>query len=671
METVIKELVEEVKKHDLLYDEGKPVITDTEYDVLYNRLVNLEKEYPEYITEDSPTQRIYSVLLDELVKVEHTDPLLSLEKVNNEEGLLKFLDRFEEDEIITVGLKEDGLTVKLVYENGVLQQASTRGDGTVGEDITHSIRTLKSVPTHIEYENRLEIRGEAVIPFKEFERINVDGKYKSPRNLVSGSVRTLESKTAAERGVQLHVFDVLNQEDVGHQNDTESYEFLTVLGFNVTKVRAFKNNKQGKKDLVDYCLTFAETERKELGHMIDGLVLKVSNYEKRTELGTTRKHPKWAVAFKFESMDATTELLGVEWTVGKTGQVTPNAVLEPVEIDGVTIGKASLANYANIQARDIRIGDTVVVARANDVIPQVVSAVEENRTGDEKEVKLVENCPSCESTLDKELGKDGQGNEAVTLYCTNVACEAQVVRVLENFVSRNAMDIDGLGAETMGQLYREGIITGLSSIYDLKNRKEDILPLERFGERKYERMIEGIENSKEQPLDKVIKGLGIRNIGNNVSDILTAQYSNWKELKEASEKGDLKMFLSTAEGIGPVLEESILTAFSREDVIKTMDELQEQGCKLEQPRKEEVVTELDKTFVLTGTMYKSRGEIKKDIEALGGKVTGSVSKNTDYLVIGGYNDLTGEFEGSKSSKHKKAEELGVAIISDLKLQELL
>src|SRR5699024_1332933 len=419
MKREIINLTDEVKKHDYLYDKGKPVITDTEYDRLYNKLIKLEKKYPDLALEDSPTKKIYSVLLYELSKVHHTESLLSLEKVTDEEGLQKFLERFEEEDVITVGHKEDGLTVKLEYRAGVLYQASTRGDGNVGEDITHSMRLLDSVPNYIDYEGTLIVRVEAIIDFDEFERVNGDGKYKSPRNLVSGSVRTLDAGIAEDRGVKILVFDIINWDDVGHNDWLQSKELLKDLGFTLTHSKSFNNNEQGKKDIINYCTNFEYKEREEVNHMVDGLVLKVDNYDKRKDLGTTSKYPKWAIAYKFNSLDATTTLKGVEWSVGKTGQVTPNAILEPVEIDGVVIGKASLANYANIKNRDIKVGDVVVVARANDVIPQIVSSVKENRVGKEREINLIETCPSCNSYLEHEKGKDGKGNEAITLYCKN------------------------------------------------------------------------------------------------------------------------------------------------------------------------------------------------------------------------------------------------------------
>lgn len=674
MKTEVYNLTELVKRHDLFYGNGETVITDSEYDRLYNKLVQYEKEFPEFKLEDSPTQRIYTILMDELGKVEHSEPLLSLEKVNNEEGLRKFLNRFDETEEITVGYKEDGLSVKLEYDNGYLQRVSTRGDGFVGEDITHSIRLLETVPNYIEYEGKVVVRGEAVIGFDVFDRVNIDGKYKSPRNLVSGSVRTLEAKIARDRGVEILVFDVLNTEELGHREWAESLQFLKGHGFKVSNTKTYLNNETGKVELIKYCTDFENTERDKLGHMIDGLVLKVGDYERRKQLGTTSKYPKWAVAYKFDSLDATTVLKGVEWTVGKTGQVTPNAILEPVEIDGVLIGKASLANYANILTRDIRLGDTVVVARANDVIPQVVSAVTEDRTGREEEIQLLGECPVCEHLLEKELGKDGKGNEAVTLYCRNIDCEEQKVRVLENFVSREAMDINGLGKVTVKSLYEAGILTDIPSIYTLKDKKDEILKLERFGEKSYEKMVNGIEKSKKQPLNRVLKGLGIRNIGNFVTDVLTKKYLTWEGLEKAVEEGSIVDYLKGVEGIGDILLVSILNAFRDPNTLDTMGELAASGLQLTQPKVVEVAegeNTLEGTFVLTGTMYKGRNDIKKDIEALGGKVTGSVSKNTDYLVLGGFNDETGEYEGSKSGKHRKAEEQGVKIISDVRVKEMI
>jgi len=674
MKNTIENLRQEVIKHDLAYEQGSPTITDSEYDSLYLKLLRLEEEYPEYYSEESPTQKIYSVVLDVLEKVQHREPLLSLEKANKEEDIRKFLNRFKEDADISVGLKEDGLTVKLTYNNGLLAQASTRGtDGIVGEDITHTMGLLDSVPSYVETKEFFEVRGEAVIPFNAFDRINTDGQYKSPRNLVSGSIRTLDARTARDRGVEFFAFDLLNATQLGHHDEEESEQFLKREGFILTDMKRFKNDNEGKENLVSFCTNFEKENRSKVSHMIDGLVIKVADYQTRAEMGTTSKYPRWAIAYKFSSLDATTVIKNVVNTVGKTGQITPNAILDPVEIDGVTIGKASLANYANIKKRDIRIGDTVIVARANDVIPQVVSVVAENRTGKEEEITLPVECPACLETLSHELGKDGEGNEAITLYCKNPQCKDQLTRVLEHFVSKSGLDIDGLGAETVRVLYEKGLIDSIESIFLLHEKKDDMLQLEGFKERKVNRIIEGIEKSKEQPLANVIKGLGVRNIGDHVSKVLTQEYKTWTALKEAVETKQLDSYLDRADRIGEVLKKCILDVFNDDKTIDTLNSLQEQGCLLTQPTENnESSTELTgKTFVITGKLTQPRNDIKKKIESVGGKVTGSVTSKTTYLVLGGYNDETGEFEGAMSSKHKKAIEHETQIISESKLQEMI
>lgn len=668
----IEDLKEEVIKHTLLYEKGTPIITDSEFDYLYFQLVQLEKANPEYITEDSPTQRIYGVILDGLTKVVHEERLLSLDKANKEEDIRKFLNRFDETEIIRVGLKEDGLTVKLDYNNGVLQQASTRGyKGMEGEDVTHTIRLLDTVPTHINTKNRVSIRGEAIIPYEDFKRVNSDGKYISPRNLVSGSVRTLEAKTARDRGVKVIVFDVLNAEELGHETEDQSIAFLIDEGFEMSEQKKFYNDEKGKDLIVEYCLNFEEEKRSTIDHMIDGLVLKVGYYATRRKAGTTNAHPKWALAYKFHSLDATTVIKDIALTVGKTGVVTPNAVLAPVEIDGVTIGKASLANFANVKKRDIRIGDTVVVARANDVIPQVVSVVKENRTGNEKEIKMPTHCSVCHHKLVYEKGKDSEGNEALFPYCKNPECEAQITRTLEHFVSKSGLDIDGLGAETVKTLYKEGLIEDIPSIYQLYTKKNELLVLDKFKEKRVTKLLDGIEASKKKTLAIVIRSLGIRNLGDNVSSIITDKYKTWEEIKQAVTDNSMEEYLEDVSGIGDTLKETVLTVFTDKKTVHILDTLQAEGFHLTQPLEEKASNLEGSTFVITGKLSQSRSIIKNQIEQAGGKVTGSVTSNTNYLVLGGYNDDTGEFEGSMSSKHKKAVENNIPIISENKLETLL
>lgn len=662
LEEKLKALREEVIKHDLAYDAGKPIITDTEYDRLYFQLVELERKHPELITEDSPTQRIYSKVVEGLNKVTHSEPMLSQEKAHTEEDLDRFLKKVEEDDEVLIQQKLDGLTIVLKYQNGRLQQAVTRGDGYVGESVETTIRNVSNLPAFIDFEGYLELRAEAIIPFADFERINVDGKYRSPRNLVSGSVRTLSASTARERGIQLIVFDVISVEGKDFKKDTERLAFIEKLGFPVVETRLFFKNKT--KDLKKYCLNYNENIRPHLPHMVDGLVIKINNLKKRETLGYTSKYPRWAVAFKFDSLDATTKLTDAVWTVGPSGQLTPNAVLESVEIDGVVIGKASLANIDNIRKRDIRIGDTVVVARANDVIPQVVSSVTELRTGEEREIEIPHECPVCGG----EVVVDGWKP-----MCVNPSCPAQMKRKLEVFVSRAGLNINGLGEKTIDTFYEAGLVRTYPDIYDLKYKVEEILELQGFAQKGINKMLSGIEDSKNAPLSKLLFALSIPNCGEGTSKRMAKFFRSMDQILSYNEE-DLRAKLLEVDDIGEVVADGVVAFFMNEDNRKIIKTLLANGFMAKEEVKEIIESEAvtGKTFVVTGSLKSaSRNEMKKKIEEKGGKVSGSVSKSTDFLVLGGYNHITGEGLDLTSSKSKKANELGVEIISEEQLLEKL
>lgn len=663
IEQKIKQLREEVMKHDLLYDAGNPIITDSEYDQMYYELVSLEEKHPEFADENSPTKRIYSVVVDSLKKVKHSTPMLSQDKGHTEEDIVKFANK-SDDEII-VGDKEDGLTIVLKYNNGIYYEASTRGDGYIGEDVTHTVRTITNLPKKISFKGYLEVRAESVIPFSEFERINVDGKYKSPRNLVSGSVRTLNANIAKERGLSIIAFDLVKAEGITFEKDTEQLEFLKEQGFNVVPYKVFKNTSEGIKELIQYCLTYNKEVRPTIPHMIDGLVLKFNNLAVREALGYTSKFPRWGFAFKFDSLDATTKLLNIVETVGKSGQITPNGIFEPVEIDGVTIQKASLANYDNIKERDIRIGDTIVVARANDVIPQIVSAVTELRDGTEREVLPPTYCPVCNGEVVKE-------EDNVHYFCINSTCSAQQERILKHFVSRNAMNIDGLGAKTVETFYEKGILSSISDIYTLKDNLDKLSVLRGFGEKKIQKMLAGIEESKQVPLSKFLYALAIPNVGSSTGKDIAKKFKTMRHLIELSkEPVVLKTALMQIDGIGETVASSMVSYFEESHNIELIEFLYSIGFSMMEEVEEIIASEEieGKIFVITGSLSKPRNDIKKEIEARGGKVSGSVSKKTDFLVLGGYNHVTGELpeKETNSSKYKNAVEYNCPIISEEEL----
>ncbi|PFA29361.1 DNA ligase (NAD(+)) LigA [Bacillus thuringiensis] len=665
IEQKIKQLREEVMKHDLLYDEGTPIITDSEYDQMYYELVSLEEKHPEFADENSPTKRIYSVVVDSLKKVKHSTPMLSQDKGHTEEDIVKFANK-SDDEII-VGDKEDGLTIVLKYNNGIYYEASTRGDGYIGEDVTHTVRTITNLPKKISFKGYLEVRAESVIPFSEFERINVDGKYKSPRNLVSGSVRTLNANIAKERGLSIIAFDLVKAEGITFEKDTEQLEFLKEQGFNVVPYKVFKNTPEGIKELIQYCLTYNKEVRPTIPHMIDGLVLKFNNLAVRESLGYTSKFPRWGFAFKFDSLDATTKLLNIVETVGKSGQITPNGIFEPVEIDGVTIQKASLANYDNIKERDIRIGDTIVVARANDVIPQIVSAVTELRDGTEKEILPPTCCPVCNGEVVKE-------EDNVHYFCINSTCSAQQERILKHFVSRNAMNIDGLGAKTVETFYEKGILSSISDIYTLKDNLDKLSVLRGFGEKKIQKMLSGIEESKHVPLSKFLYALAIPNVGSSTGKDIAKKFKTMRHLIELSKDPVvLKTELMKIDGIGETVASSMVSYFEESHNIELIEFLYSIGFSMMEEVEEIIASEEieGKIFVITGSLSKPRNDIKKEIEAHGGKVSGSVSAKTNFLVLGGYNHVTGELpeKETNSSKYKNAVKFECPIISEEELFE--
>lgn len=649
-------LQQEIKKHDELYEQNQPIITDSEYDALYQELIALEEQHPELVTPDSPTQRIVTTLVSSLKKVQHDNPMLSQDKVNNEEGLRKFLAKNTSGSRFIVQQKLDGLTIVEGRQNGKMAQAVTRGDGYIGEDVSHTVKTFDNIPSSIPFENPLSVRMEAIIPFDEFERINVDGKYSNPRNLASGTVRQLDSSIAAERKLLGIAFELEKAEGKTFKTDVERLEFMQEQGYHVVPYQVFEADEV--EELIEYCLTYGEKVRPTIPYMIDGLVIKFDDIELREELGYTSKFPKWSCAFKFESLDATTTLTDVVFQVGKSGQITPVAEFDKVNIGGVNITRATLHNFSNIVTKDIRIGDKIMVARANDVIPQVVKAIHSERNGAEKEVEMPTICPSCSSPTER-IGEN--------VYCTGATCKPQLAGKLSHYVSRKAMNIDGLGDKTVEMLLERNLIASFADIYRLHEKRDQFVGIEGFGEKKIEKMLKGIEESKEMPFEKALYGLSIRLIGQSASRDVALKYGSMEKLLEASRQQNFKEQLLSIEDFGETMSMSLVDFLDNQQNRELIQDMLDLGVKMETPQKNDTAvvagSNLEgKTFVITGALSKSRDEFKSLIEARGGKVSGSVSKKTTYLLMG--DDANG------TSKHKKALDLGVTILGEEDFNQL-
>lgn len=651
---VVKEDIDDLRNqvtfHDRLYSQSKPQITDSEYDELYFQLELLEKSYPEFYDENSPTQKIITTVVSGLEKIRHREPMLSQQKISTEEEVAEFVKKSNSK--ILVQQKLDGVTLVLGYNNGRLIEAVTRGDGEIGENLLHNAKHLSNIPKVIRFKGQLEIRTEAVLPFEDFERMNTDGAYSNPRNLVSGSLRQLDSSNLVGKGFKAIAFDLVYAEGRAFKNDEDKLCFLKMLGFEVVDSKSFKPTEI--EELQEYIKNYENNVRKTLPHMIDGLVLKYDDLKLREELGYTSKFPRWACAYKFKSMDATTKLIGITDQVGKTGQITPVAELQTVSIEGVNIARATLHNYANVRDKDIRINDTVVVERANDVIPQIVQSVRDLRDGKELVKDHPTNCPICGSITEF---------EGANLYCTGLNCTPQIEGKLKHFASRDAMDIDGMGEKTVEEFFSAGIIKSIVDIYSLKDKKEEILRLEGFGERKFNRLIKGIEESKGRELHNFIYGLSIKNIGRSASKDLANEFKSMRAIIDLSRDTEtFKEKLLTVGTFGEIMSLNLIDFLKNEENVEIIEELISLGVN------SEIVEDLtrdsgekslkEKVFVVTGNVFefKNRKELQEKIEELGGKVTGSVSKNTDYLIN---NDAE-----SSSSKNKKAKELNIPIISE-------
>ncbi|KWU61128.1 NAD-dependent DNA ligase LigA [Priestia megaterium] len=634
----------------------QPSVPDAEYDKLMNELIEIEESFPELKTADSPTQRIGGQVLDAFEKVQHQTSMLSLGNAFNEEDLRDFDRRVRQavgDEFSYVcELKIDGLAVSLRYEDGYLVLGATRGDGTTGENITENLKTIRSIPLRIKEPLSMEVRGEAFMPRKSFEALNEakmerdEVPFANPRNAAAGSLRQLDPKIAAKRNLDIFVYAMTDTGELEIDSHSESLNLLDELGFKTNKER---QTCETIDDVIAYIESW-QTQRPELSYDIDGIVVKVDSFDQQAELGTTAKSPRWAIAYKFPAEEVVTKLVDIELTVGRTGVITPTAILEPVQVAGTTVQRASLHNEDLIREKDIRIGDYVVVKKAGDIIPEVVNVIEEKRTGEEQEFTMPTHCPECESELVRLEGE-------VALRCINPSCPAQIREGLIHFVSRNAMNIDGLGEKVISQLFREQLIKDVADIYTLT--KQQLIELERMGEKSADNLIAAIEASKENSLERLLFGLGIRHVGAKAAKTLAQHFETIDKLTKATYDE-----LVAINEIGAKMADAIVAYFTQEEVQELIHELKEYGVNLTYKGPKLVSVEnvdsvfAGKTVVLTGKLEQlSRNEAKAQIEALGGKVTGSVSKKTDLVVAG-------EEAGSKLIK---ANELEIEVWDEARL----
>jgi len=661
--TQIQKLQETIRQHNYQYYVlGDPLVSDREYDQLMDSLIRLEKEHLELITPDSPSQRVGGEPTKDFPTVTHDIPMLSLANTYSQEELEAFEQRLKNalpDETFeyVAELKFDGIAVSLTYENGLLVRGATRGDGERGDDITTNIRTIRSIPLRLfEKEGtpqNVEVRGEVFMPKKGFEKLNKmqesrdDKLFANPRNATAGSLKLQDPQIVAKRPLDFSAYFIrsLNEDDSTFQTHLESLHQLRDLGLPVSRNVALCRNLW---DVLDFCNEWEE-KRDELPYEIDGVVIKVNSFDQQGRLGATAKSPRWAIAFKFKARQATTVLKAIHLQVGRTGTVTPVAILEPVLLAGSTISRATLHNEDEIQRKDIREGDTVLIEKGGDVIPKVVKVIEEMRPENSTSFQMPDACPACQSPLIR------QEDEAA-IRCDNIACPAQVHRRIEHFASRGAMDIEGLGEALVLQLVESGSIFDFGDIYTLK--KEDVADLERMGEKSAQNLIEAIQKSKTQPLDRVTFALGIRYVGAGVATILADEFGSIDALKEAS-----FVQLERVEGMGPVIAESVIQFFQQPRNVEVLQKLQKAGVRTEETRRKNRGGVLaGKTVVLTGALGRFTREAATDlIESEGGKVTSSVSPKTDYVLVG----------ENPGSKYRKALDLDIEILDEDTFASLL
>ncbi len=656
----IKELRETLNYHNIrYYVEDNPEITDFEYDALYRELEELEKAKPELVTPDSPTQRVGGKPLEGFEKVVHTIQMQSLADVFDEEELLAFDQRVREvagNEVeYVVEKKIDGLSVSLEYAGGRFLRGATRGDGLVGEDVTQNLKTVKSIPLVLKEDiPALIVRGEVFIPKKDFLQMNEEQEelgqqlFANPRNAAAGSLRQLDPRITAKRKLDIYVFNIQQVEGKELETHAQSLEYLKRLGFKVSP--GFKVCKNIREVLSE--INEIGEGRGEFSFEIDGAVVKVNSLAQRELLGSTTKTPRWAAAFKYPAEKKQTKIKEIWVNVGRTGVLSPNAVLEPLRLAGTTVSRATLHNMDYIREKQIKIGDTAWVQKAGDIIPEVVEVVFEKRTGEEQEFIMPQHCPVCGSEVVREEGE-------AAYRCTGIECPAQLSRSIEHFVSRDAMNIDGLGPAIIQTLLDGGFIKGIADLYYLHERKTDLEGIERMGKKSVENLLNSIERSRQNNIDRLIYGFGIRHIGLRAAQLLSENFESIDALRQAPAEEIAGIY-----EFGDKTAQSVVTFFKQEQTLDTIEKLKAAGVNMTSSGKKKLKDARFEglTFVLTGTLPTySRAEAGEIIESFGGKTSGSVSKKTDYV-------LAGEEAGSKLDK---ANQLGIRVIDEAEFKKMI
>ena len=658
MNTTIQQRIEQLKEqlnrwsHEY-YVEDNPTATDAEYDKAYHELLALEKEHPEFVMADSPTQRVGGEVLEQFQKVTHTNPMLSLSNAFSKEDLEEFDARLRKLTNRAIEyvceLKIDGLSIALTYQNGQLQLGATRGDGTTGEDVTGNVRTIKSVPLSLKEPWNIEVRGECYMPKKSFVALNESREeeglevFANPRNAAAGSLRQLDPKIAAKRNLSVFLYSSPSIEELDVSTQEELLKKMAEIGF-VT------NPERLKCQTIDEVWNYIETigaKRQELPYEIDGMVIKVNDFATQEEIGYTVKAPRWAIAYKFPAEEAQTVVRDIEWTVGRTGVVTPTAVMDPVQLAGTTVRRASLHNIDLMKERDIRLEDTVVIHKAGDIIPEVTRVILEKRPATSQPYEFPTTCPVCHEKLE-------HLEDEVAIRCLNPKCPAQLTEGMSHFVSRNAMNMSGIGPSIIKQLFEEGLVLDVAYLYKLT--LDQLLALDKIQQKSAENILEAIENSKANSLERLLTGLGIRHVGTKAAKELAQHFGNMKALQEASIEQLLEI-----DGLGDIIAYSVKTYFEQPSVQELIQELQDRGVNMSYLGKTKADSEASghilsgKTVVLTGTLEQlTRQDAKEKLESLGAKVTGSVSKKTDVVIAG----------HSAGSKLDKANALGIEVWSE-------
>jgi DNA ligase (NAD+) len=655
----IEKLREEINYHNYRYYVlNDPVISDSDYDKLMKELQGLENTYPELINGTSPTQRIGEEITGGFPPVTHTVPMLSLENTYSDDETRAFDKRIakalgNKEYKYTVELKFDGFAVNLEYRDGVFVRGATRGNGLVGDDITNNLRTIHSVPLKLRTKKRelmnVQVRGEVYMPRAIFDKLNKEREqreeplFANPRNAAAGSIKNIDPKVVAERGLDIFIHTVV--EPHAFKYHSEAMEALKEIGLRVTPVLEIAKDIEGA---IAICKEW-QGKRGALDYDIDGMVIKINSFKQREGLGSTIKNPRWAMAYKFPAEQAVSRIKDIMLSVGRTGVVTPIAVLEPVELSGTTVSRSTLHNQDEIERKDIRIGDQVIVEKGGEIIPKVVKVIKDKRSGKEKKFSMPIDCPVCNSRL-------FQPEDEVAVRCINRSCPAQIKGSILHFASRNAMDIEGLGYVLVRQLVEHGQVENFADIYSLK--LDDLVNLERMGKKSSQNILDGIEKSKEKGLSMVIFGLGIRHVGIKAARTLASKFNTMDNLMDASFED-----LESISEIGPIMADSIVNFFSNRENRAIIKELKKSGVKMEGRKAKKKDTSLSgKKFVLTGALENfTREQAKEIIESQGGDVTSSVSRKTDYVVVG----------EDPGSKYEKAQELGVKILNEKEFRKMV